>query len=220
MSLQNSQRELPVLKVKSGAELAAMVTEMGYTPGELFLKCRRPYADRYTSTFRNHWLTDATSFTIEGEAERVALLHQTIPESVVSPVAMVKDGRIIAYLEEMVDGRTLRQYRNRVNALPKREAIIPGDPIGLLVARVKLEFIHLGEELVQLLHRLNAVGIGHGDAHYSNTIVSKDGRLKLIDPLAPFSPYSLINHEESALKRDNYVIAVIEHEIGSLRRDM
>ncbi len=217
MIVERGERSLPIIRASNGSALARELVEMGHRPKDLFLKCRRPYADMYTGAFRNHSVTDATSIVIEGEAERVLDLHLTLPENVVRPIAMVKDNRILGYVEGHIDGRTMHSHRKFVIDAIKLDESTDG-AIGTFSAKIREEFVDLGRRLIDLLRQLHVHGLGHGDVHYKNVIVESGSWIWLVDPLAPMPWYHTSDRKRMIMERDLERIEKIESDIEKLLR--
>ncbi len=209
---------LPVIAARSRSAIYAELNERGFDGRSLFLKCRRAYADpALTSIFRGHTVTDATSFSIVGDAERLAKLHVALPSVVAAPVALVEGGRV-GYLIKHIDGLPFSEYYARVAEVMDGKGALSGLQAGNFMLRTAMEFLELTEEFIRAVRHLHAKGLSHGDAKLDNAIVTRERRIILMDPMAPSSPDHLSHYRQNAVRRDRESIERIKAEIESVLR--
>jgi hypothetical protein len=147
--------------IADGAELAPRLREQGLDSGEI--------------VFKYHWPRYAPGAGIRSivksehllpQFDRLVSMHRLVPSSIPLPVAAVlnPDGEFVGYVLEYVEGVTLRELiADGMVAESRRQLDLVRDIVG----------------------RLHAKSVAHGDVNASNVIAADDGRTVLVDPI-PF----------------------------------
>ncbi len=148
--------------IAGGEELRDALLGQGLDPDEVVLKyCWPRYAPRPEDGIRSI----SKSENLGMQFERLVAMHRVVPSSVPLPAAIVRstEGEFAGYILEYVGGESLQTLiaRGTVDAAREQLAIV--------------------EEVVEKLH---AKSLPHGDINPSNVVVADDGRTLLIDPVA------------------------------------
>jgi len=174
-------------------EIESAAAKAGYRPDQVFFKCSRDHSPAYGFTMRpdddpmvlqlgngvNVYPTyPEPSTRFEIEFMMLGDIYGIVPSNVVRPIALVireaKDFEgdrelvVAGYMMEYTQGRTMHaHYRS----------IYPGKNLFKIVDTGD----SLNNQLVDIVVRMHAHGVGHGDLQYTNAVITEDG-VKLRDP--------------------------------------
>ena len=163
--------------IADGSELRRRLVEQGLDPGEIIFKYHWP---RYAPPVGVGIRSLVKSEHLRPQFERIVEMHAIVPSSIPLPVAPVRnpDREFVGYILEYVEGVTFAELL-RMGML---------DEAGRQLDRVR--------EVVSKLHARDVV---HGDLNPGNVIVADDGRTVLLDP-APFAKPGLALQDELCLE--------------------
>jgi RIO-like serine/threonine protein kinase len=119
--------------------------------------------------------------------DRIVEMHDLVPSSIPLPVAPVRnpDGEFVGYILEYVEGVTLH------------ELVADGM---LAEARRRLD------EVAEVVAKLHAKSVDHGDLNAANIVAADDGRTVLLDPV-PFAKPQLRLQDELCLEELRRTVA-------------
>ncbi len=163
--------------IADGSDLERRLVEQGLDPGEIIFKYHWP---RYAPPAGAGIRSLVKSEHLRPQFGRIVEMHSILPSSIPLPVAPVRnpDREFVGYILEYVEGVTFAELL-RMGMLDE--------------AGRQLDRVH---EVVAKLHARDVV---HGDLNPGNVVAADDGRTVLLDP-APFSRPRLALQDELCLE--------------------
>lgn len=150
------------ITLADGSELVERLREQGVAPDEVVFKYLWP---RYAPPPGSGIQSLLKSESLGGQFERLLAMQRVVPSGIPLPVGLVRnvDGELVGYLLERVEGETLQSLLDRGAVAQARKQVAAAE---------------------QIVAKLHARSISHGDLNPYNVIASDDGRTLLIDPVA------------------------------------
>lgn len=161
------------IELADGSELAAGLRAQGLACDEVVFKYFWP---RYAPPPEAGIQSVLKSEHLGAQFERVLAMHLVVPSGIPQPAGVVRnrEGELVGYVLERIEGVTLGELVERgASAEAQRQ-----------VARVE-----------QIVAKLHAKGLAHGDLTPANVIASDDGRTILIDPIPHPGPGAKLQDE-------------------------
>jgi hypothetical protein len=153
---------LPVVELRTRAEMEKFLNNEGWKPNEVFLKSLSGRLRNIWGDYNKSWSRYDIEFQeMGGEINKLCLMGSAMPGLVPKVISIIKlDGNEVGYFMQYLPGPTLM------------ETFISAD---------KATYDHAVKSLVSSVVQLHSNGIGHGDLNYGN-IICGSNKIHLIDP--------------------------------------